>query len=66
MRHARADHKLIAASFGMLELGKPRYIDDQIRLDETKIEHRTERLSARHDLGGAFGLSHQGNGRIQA
>ena len=59
------DHQFVASTLDLLELGKPADVDDQLRLDQPQIEHRTKRLAAGNDLGGSFGLAEHGKRRLQ-
>ena len=65
MGDAGADHEFVAAAFRLLQFGKPRDIDDQIRLDQAQIQHRAERLAAGDDLGRVLGLGHQSDRGVQ-
>jgi hypothetical protein len=42
---------MLAAMLGLLQFGKTGDVDDQFRLDQPQIEHRTERLAAGDDPG---------------
>ena len=58
-----ADAVIGAAAFNLSQFGKPRDIDDQIRLDQAQIEHRTKRLAPGDDLGDALRVGDQGERR---
>ena len=57
MGDAGAEHEFVAAALDLLELGKTGDVDDQLRLHQPQIEHRTKRLAAGDDLGRSFGLA---------
>ena len=65
MGDAGAEHEFVAAALGLLELGKPGDVDDQLRLDQPQIEHRPERLATGDDFGGSVGLVQHGKRRLQ-
>jgi hypothetical protein len=58
------EHEFVATPLDLLEFGKPRDIDDQLRLHQPQIEHGTKGLATGNDLG-SFGLAEHGKGGLQ-
>src|SRR3979490_2344249 len=65
VRNARPENELIAATLDLPEFGKTRDVDDQLRLYQPQIEHRTQRLAAGDDPGGCFGRTEDGKRCLQ-
>ncbi len=65
MGDAGTDDEFIAAAFRLLQFGKTCDIDDQIRLDQPKVEHRAKRLASGNDLARALHFRHQGERSLE-
>jgi hypothetical protein len=61
----QAPIEFVAVAIHLLQFGKPRDIDDQIRLDQAQIQHRPERLAAGDDSSRILGLGHQTDRVVQ-